>query len=570
MLHSIDWFIILGYLVVVFAVGLIVSRKASTGAESYFLADRDLPWWWAGISMAATTFAADTPLAVTGIIASRGLSGNWMWISWIFLHLAMVFVFAKSWRKSRALTDAEIISLRYSGKAASWLRSIKAFFYGVVFNAIVLGWVLKAMNKIVAPFFHWNEWTPNLVEFVANWTPSFLSFGTPEEMISSAALLMLVAIYSSAGGFRGVVLTDLFQFSFAIGASYYLASLAYTEVGGFGGLMSSYRDIYGNTEFLSIIPSAETSWIKNTGLGIGLFAIYIMVQSYANNPADGGGYFMQRLGACKDEKHASKAALLFVSIHYFIRVWPWFFMGIAALVIIPIGMEGEVFSGQYALVAGDRESAYPALMNILLSEGSLGIMLASLLAAFMSTIDTHLNWGASYIVNDFYSVKRPKASDRSKVRVARLSVFAYMLLALFVASKIDAISEAWQWLAYIGAGIGVPTILRWLWWRVSAWSEILSLISSIVLALILWPTELSFELRLIIIGLGGLLSTFAGFFLGDRSYPKSFEDQVAPMGAWKGRPGGKRELGLSVGKVIGLFVIYFSVLSMAGKIIFPH
>ncbi len=189
MLHSTDWFIILAYLLIVFAVGLFVSKKASAGAESYFLADRNLPWWWAGISMAATTFAADTPLAVTGIIASRGLSGNWMWISWIFLHLAMVFVFAKSWRRSRALTDAEIISLRYSGKAAGHLRSIKAFFYGVVFNAIVLGWVLKAMNKIVAPFFHWNEWAPNLVEFVSHWTPSFLSFGTPEEMISSAALL---------------------------------------------------------------------------------------------------------------------------------------------------------------------------------------------------------------------------------------------------------------------------------------------------------------------------------------------------------------------------------------------
>ncbi len=347
-----------------------------------------------------------------------------------------------------------------------------------------------------------------------------------------------------------------------------MAALAYNEVGGFEGLVGSYKEIYGSSEFLSIMPSSETSWIKNTGLGAGLFAIYIMVQSYANNPADGGGYFMQRLGACKDEKHASKAALLFVSIHYFIRVWPWFFMGVAALVIIPVGMEGEVFSGQYSFIASDRESAYPALMNILLSEGGLGIMLASLLAAFMSTIDTHLNWGASYIVNDFYSVKLPKASDHSKVRVARISVFCYMLLGLFVASKIDAISEAWQWLAYIGAGIGVPTILRWLWWRVTAWSELLALASSLVLAGLLSLTDVSFELRIIIIGLGGLVSTLIGSFLGHRSYPSAFEEKVAPMGVWKGNAEGKKQLGLATLKVIGLFVLYLGVLTIAGKFIF--
>lgn len=576
MLQAFDWSIIVLYLIIVFAVGILVSKKASAGADSYFLADRGLPWWVAGISMAATTFAADTPLAVTGIIAAKGLSGNWMWLSWLFLHLAMVFVFAKGWRKSKTLTDAELISLRYSGPEAKVLRSLKAFIYGVVFNAIVLGWVLRAMNKIVEPFFLWREWAPGLVDFVQAYVPSFLMFGAPEEMITTVLLLLMVAIYSSAGGLRGVVLTDVFQFFFALGASYYFASRAYHYIGGFEGLAQKYQSLYGSSEFLRIMPSSDTSWIQDTGLGFGLFLFYLLIQSYANNPADGGGYFMQRLGACKDDKHAQKAAFLFVFIHYFLRVWPWFFMGVAALVIIPLGMEGQVLNGKFAYVAGDREQAYPALMSLLLGEGGLGIMLASLLAAFMSTIDTHLNWGASYVVNDFYSPTRPHASPKQKVKVARLSVFAYMVLAVVVASQIQAITEAWQWLAYLGACIGVPTILRWLWWRVSAMSEIFALSCSLILVMILSFTDWPFEGKMLALAAGGLLSTLAGAYLRpiDPEKAQAFAKLVDPIGVWPTFEGGKNQkakkaLAISVLKIIAVALLFISLLYGASLWLFP-
>lgn len=565
-----DLVVIFSYVAFAFFIGVFVSKKASQGEESYFLADRKLPWWQAGISMAATTFAADTPLAVTGIIAAKGLSGNWMWLSWLFLHLSMVFIFSKQWRKSKVLTDAELIDIRYSGIEAKFLRKLKAFLYGVVFNAIVLGWVLKAMNKIVEPFFLWNEWAPDLVSFVQNVTPSFLMFGSAEEMITTFVLLFLVAVYSSAGGFRGVVITDMFQFAFAIGASYFLAVSAYDYVGGFSGLRESYTSIYNSSEFLNVIPNFSNGWVADIGMGAGVFMFYLLIQSYANNPADGGGYFMQRLAACKDEHHSKKAAFLFVCIHYFIRIWPWFFMGIVALVVIPIGMEGEVFDGKYAFVATDRERAYPALMGLLLSEGGLGLMLASLLAAFMSTIDTHLNWGASYIVNDFYSTENKDASAKQKVRVARFSIFGFMFLAVIVASQIHAIRDAWQWIAYLGAGIGAPTILRWLWWRVNAWSELLALGVSLILALVLTQYSISFEYKLIILGLAGMASTVIGAFIkeADELKVNTFAELVGPMGLWPNREGALKELVLSSLKVVALFIVFSIALFSVGQVIF--
>lgn len=532
-----DWLIILTYLVITLVIGFWVSRKASEGTESYFLAGRSLPWWWAGTSIAATTFAADTPLAITGIIANDGLSGNWIWLSWIFLHISVAFIFARMWRKSEVITDAELVSLRYSGPQAQGLRLFKAGLYAIVFNCIILGWVLKAMTKVVQPFFTWDEWLPGLVGSLRSIWPADFVLGTPSEALTIFALLGLVAVYSTAGGIRGVILTDLLQLGIALIGSYWFAGIALGEVGGLAGLREGLDTLYGEEhKYLQLFPSSEEGWLAQVKLGFFGLGIYFLVQSYSSNPADGGGYLMQRLGACKDGSHARKAALWFVLLQYVIRIWPWFVVALAALVLIPIGQEETVYGGAVAFVGGDREAAYPALMGLLLRPGVTGVLLVGLLAAFMSTIDTHINWGASYIVNDFYRWLKPDASSKSQVRVARITVAFFAVFAVLVASQINTIGQAWEWIAALGAGLGIPTALRWFWWRINAWAEIGGSALGLAGAFFLFSaTDLPFEVRLLVTALFGLAGTLLGVFFGPATDPmtlNTFVKKVDPIGFW--------------------------------------
>lgn len=538
-LHPIDWVVVGVYLTMAAGVGLFVRKAASENRESYFLAGRSLPWWWAGLSIAATTFAADTPLAVTGIVARRGLSGNWMWLSWIGVHAAVIVYFAARWSRSGVITDAELVALRYAGRSARVLRSARSVLFGLVYNAIILGWVLRAMVKIVTPFFHWDVWTPSVVTAFATVWPDGAGLGTPSEGLTILALLAIVGFYSSLGGIRGVVFTDLIQLGVAMFGSIWLAIAAWTRAGGRAQIAEKLDQLYGaQHDFLRFAPTTDVTWVDGLGLGAFLFGTYLFVQSYTNVPADGGGYMMQRLNATKTEDDARYASILFVVVHYLVRAVPWFVVAVAALVLIPIGGEPTALGGAAALVADDRELAYPVLMVALLPPFALGLMVTSLLAAFMSTVDTHINWGASYVVNDVLCVARPEASDRLQLVVARGAVVVFAILAAVVSLHIDTIEEAWQWVAALGAALGIPTALRWVWWRVTALSELLAMSIGLSVSAALLSTDLPFEARLIAISASSVVGLAIGLVLRPARWDghlHAFVDRTKPLGFWPDR-----------------------------------
>ena len=542
-LHAFDWSVIALYVALAVGVGMAFKRRAGRNRSSYFLAGRALPWWWVGASMAATTFAADTPLAVAGIIADKGLSGNWLWIPAIGVHAAVFIMFAANWSRSGVMTDAELIRLRYSGGSGYALRWCRAGLQ-LMQNCVVLGWVLRAMVKVASPFFLWHEWFPGFMAVVEAVWPPGTALGNASEGMTILALLLVVGFYSTLGGLRGVVLTDLAQLSLALVGSTWLAVCAWKAVGGRSGLLDGLAALYGpDHAYLDWFPTPGSGWLGAVGVGAALFGLYLVVQSFANMSADGGGYFMQRLNAANSPESARRAALLFLVIHYMIRVWPWFIVGLAALVLIPLGQETASLNGAGALAASDREMAWPVLMAHLLGPGWLGVVLTSLLAAFMSTVDTHINWGASYLVNDVWLVLRPTASNREQMRVARSAVILFVLLAIVVSARIDTIAQAWKWMATLGAALGLPTLLRWVWWRVNATGEIGAMLAglSVGTALALF-TGVPYEIRLIWVAAASLTGLVAGMLLGPPTAPdklRQFVATVQPFGAWPySRPGG--------------------------------
>jgi solute:Na+ symporter, SSS family len=536
-LSPLDWTIVLAYLALALSAGVLVSRRAGKSMDSYFVAGRGLPWWWLGTSMVATTFAADTPLVVTGLVAEYGVAGNWFWWSWAISHVSMAVVFAALWRRARVLTDAELVELRYGGRPATVLRGFKAVFFAIVINGIVLGWVVRAMVKISAPFTRWGEWIGDdrLAAFEAAW-PAALTIGGPGDTLTVLVLFGLIAVYSSLGGIRGVILTDLFQFVLAIGASITFAWIAVAHVGGLDGLVAGLDLHYDASQVLAFVPSADAAWLP-----VQIFLIYIAVQWWAQYFSDGSGYLAQRLFTARNDAHAEGGALWFAVANYALRTWPWVLIALVALVVYPLGMEGASAGAQ--IVAGDREMAYPVLMGELLPAGLLGLMVASLLAAFMSTVDTHINWGTSYLVNDLYKrFLRPAASERELVAVSRLGVFMLAGLAVLVAARISSIESAWRFFIALGAGLGLPSMLRWLWWRINAWTEIVGMSVAVILALILYPLypDARDEYLLLVIIAGSmtaaLIATFATAPVEPRHLAR-FVERVRPPGWWGSVPG---------------------------------
>ena len=535
-LHIGDWLVIGLYLLLALSVGFAMKSRAGTDRCSYFLAGRSLPWWWVGASMAATTFGADTPLAVTGIIAAKGLSGNWLWLPVIGIHAAVFVLFAANWSRSGVITDAELICLRYSGQPAVILRWCRTGLQ-LLTNCVVLGWVLRAMVKIASPFFLWEQWWPSGMAWLAPIWPEGTALGSPADGLTIIVLLLIVGCYSTLGGLRGVVLTDLVQLGLALLGSVWLAVCAWQAVGGRAGLLAGLSTQYGTDHlYLDLLPTPGAGWLGAVGASAGLFGLYLMVQSYSHLSADGGGYFMQRLNAARSPRDAQKGALVFLVIHYLTRVWPWFVVGLAALVLIPLGQESDSLGGAAARAAGDREMAWPVLMAHLLKPGWLGLVLVSLLAAFMSTVDTHINWGASYIVTDVWLVLRPTASDREQIRVARTTVLLFVAVAIGVSFQISTIEQAWKWIAMLGASLGLPTLLRWLWWRVNAMGEITAMLSGMLAGTLLaLRTDLPYEIRLLWIAAASASGLVVGMFAGPRTDPEClhrFVAQVRPLGRW--------------------------------------
>jgi SSS family solute:Na+ symporter len=444
-LHTLDWAIIGLYVVITLALGLYFSKRASRSSEQYFLSGRSLPWWVLGTSMVATTFAADTPLAVTGFIRNHGIWYNWFGWHYVFSQMLAVFLFSRFWRRAEVLTDNELIELRYSGKPAAFLRGFKAGYFAIVYNFIVLGWVLKGLGTVAE---------------------SVLGVDQQLAIILGAGVALAYALLA---GFWGVVVTDVIQFGLAMAGSISVAVMAVRHVGGVAEMKARLAGVeLFNANTLAFIPGGGLSWDSD----FVRFLIFISLMWWASHNADGGGYIIQRMNAARDERHARGATLWFVLANNAVRYWPWIMVGLASLVIFPVMPEGM-----------SEEAAYPLVMLEVLGPGLLGLLLVSFFAAFMSTIDTHLNWGASYLVNDVYRrFIKPDASEKQAVWVAKLCVLLMMICSVVVAFFLTSIGKAWLFVWALSAGIGPVLILRWFWWRISAWSEIAALGSSLVMA----------------------------------------------------------------------------------------
>lgn len=462
-LSSLDYGFIIVFFSLVLGIGIYVSKKSGKNSSEFFLSGRTMPWWLLGLSMVATTFSTDTPNLVTDIVRTNGVSGNWVWWCFLLTGMLTVFVYAKLWRKSNVNTDLEFYEMRYGGKPASFLRKFRAVYLGALFNIITMASVTLAAIKIGGIMLGLEPW----------------------ETVVGAGLITV--IFSALGGFKGVVYTDFLLFfvamSGAIGAAYYLVNLP--EVGGVSAMMAN--DLVASK--LSILPELD-----NTKVLITLFIIPIAVQWwsswYPGAEPGGGGYIAQRMLAAKDENHAIGATFFFNIMHYALRPWPWILVALASLVVYPdIASIAEAFPN----VAEDKlghDLAYSAMLTKLPS-GLLGVVLASLVAAYMSTISTQLNWGSSYIVFDFYKRQiNPGATEKQMVAVGRLSTVILMVLSALFALTLQNAFEVFDLLIQFGAGTGLVFILRWFWWRINAWSEIAAMFVSGILVIVLAKTSL--------------------------------------------------------------------------------
>ena len=436
------------------------------------------------------------------------------------------------------LTDAQFISIRYSGKRKEALRLLRAGVSGILLNCIILAWVFRAMIKISNIFFSWDKWFPDLFGFFSAAWPIGDKFVSPNEAITLVLTLLIIAIYSSMGGIRGVIITDFIQFILTLLGGVWLAINAWNYVGGQTGLSQSLERIYGGGhQFLELFPT-QAGWISTLEIGSVLFAVYLLVQSISAIDADGGGYMMQRLATTRNSADAKKASVLFLFFHYLVRIWPWFIVGLVAIIILPLGQDIYTIESK-EFVLKDRESAYPILMTLLLPSGVLGLVLASLLAAFMSTVDTHINWGASYIVNDWLLKISPGVSDQVHIRVARMAVVLFLLVSLIISFYIGTIETGWRAVATIGAAFGIPTILRWFWWRLNADAEFLAIAAGILAgAFFAFFTDITYEFRLILTSFFSFLGVLAGMYWGKPTEEVTINDfisKVKPIGFWPDR-----------------------------------
>ncbi|MEH6587654.1 MAG: sodium:solute symporter family protein [Halioglobus sp.] len=557
-LAPIDWLVIAALLAFSLLVGFLVKDQASDGGiEGFFTAGRKMKWWLLGTSIVATTFASDTPLAITGWIAEYGIAGNWFWWGGVLGSVAMTVFFARKWRTSGVVTDVELAELRYGGPAAAILRSVKAFISATLVNCIILGWVFAGMSKISEAFMDW-QWLlgSSVYSALSSVYPDALLFGSFDNTLTIAVLLIVTLTYSSLGGMRAVIITDLVQFVLAMGMSILLTVLAVSHLGGLEAMWQGLAELYpsdGSATDLAgkaylthdrvaaFVPDFGDGVIGSLGIPFSAFVLTLGVMWWSSGTVDGSGFMAQRLYTASDGGEAEKGALWYSVANFMLRSWPWAIAGVAALVIFPradVDLAARQFTEclhneqvctvqmqqcldnryncevpEYALLVRgegsleqdgltpvndahdaaervmvfreDRERGYPALVKELLPAGLMGLMLASLMAAFMSTVSTHINWGASYLTNDFYlRFIKPDASEKQLTHVGRLATVGIALMAVTIASTIDNIGSMWELYGGMMAGLGLPHLMRWLWWRANAWTEIVGMLVGFSLALI--------------------------------------------------------------------------------------
>ncbi len=543
-LATLDWILIISFFVIFLIIGIVVAKKSGKNTQEFFLSGRNMPWWLLGISMVATTFSADTPNLVTDIVRQNGVSGNWVWWTFLITGMLTVFVYAKLWRRSKVLTDLQFYEMRYSGKPAAFLRGFRAIYLGVFFNVMIMASVCLAAIKIGGVLFDLAPW----------------------ECVLYASIVTV--IYSSIGGLRGVIFTDFLQFIVAmigsVWAAYYIVNLP--EVGGLQNLLANENV----SDKLSFLPDFGDT---NTLLVLLIIPIAVQWWSvwYPGAEPGGGGYIAQRMLSAKDEKNAIGATLLFNIMHYALRPWPWILIAFASLVVYP---QLSDIQAQFPNAVLGHDLGYSAMLTKL-PAGLLGLVVASLIAAFMSTISTHLNWGSSYISLDFYKrFMKPEASEKELVRVGQLSTILLMAFSALLALVLSSALETFAILLQIGAGTGLIFILRWFWWRVNAYSEITGMAVSFIVAIVFNFVEMGLEpYEKLVIGVA--ITTVSWILVTlvtrptDTKTLANFYNAITPYGnGWKNFKGVAAKADISLKESHDVFTIDFA--SMLLGIVFVY
>lgn len=491
-LSFLDWLVIAGYLAITVLFGFWFRKRSAKSVDDYFVSGRNVNWWLAGTSMVATTFAADTPLVVTGLVYAQGISGNWLWWGSLLSGMMTVFLFARLWRRSGLLTDVQFAEIRYSGKPAAFLRGFRAVYLGLLMNCVILGWVTKAMTSIVAVTLGGSP----LLLRVGHWVaPLGGVWASPDGAALAVCVFFLIpftGLYVSLGGLWGVLWTDLFQFVLKMSVVIAIAYYAVRAVGGMSALISRLgfmqSAMQGSTPTLSHAPTAGNPLAFFPSFSTGLttemlwtipvatFLVNIGLQWWAfwypGAEPGGGGYIAQRIFSARDERQGLLSVLWFNVAHYAIRPWPWILTALCVIVLYP-GL-------------AHPETGYMLVMNNYLPHSMRGLAIAGFLAAFMSTVATQLNWGASYLVSDFYRrFLRRQASNSHYVIVSRLATILLVIASAWVSVHLDSIASGWQVVMEVGAGTGAVYLLRWYWWRINAWSEISAMACSLAVTVTL-------------------------------------------------------------------------------------
>lgn len=448
-LSAVDFVVIVGYMALAIGIGIYFSRRAGKSLTDFFLSGRQLPWWLAGTSIAATGFAADTPFMVTELVRRNGISGNWFLWCFAMSNLCATFVFFRFWRRANILTELEIIEKRYDGKAAAVLRGFQSIFYGIAFGALAIGFIMLAMQSFITVMLGWDE------------------------RLALAALLAVTLIYSLASGLWGVVATDAVQFVMAFVGSLVLTVVAVDAIGGLSEIEPRLVASFGQGAadgLLSFVPGSGTPGPHAEGgkkLTWTLFLVYIFVLWWSSERADGNGLFVQRIMATKNDFHAFMSGIWFNVLYYAFLMWPWILVALISLIVFP--------------ELTDHKLAYPMMIQRFLPEGLRGLMFAAFLAAFMSSVDSMLNWGSSYMINDFYKrFVNPEASQRHYIWIGRAAMLVILGFGVLVWTMTDSLADAWKFMAELFSGLGTVWLARWFWWRVNAWSEISAYVLSVL------------------------------------------------------------------------------------------
>jgi Na+/proline symporter len=500
--NTLDWVVVIAYLAGSLVLGLYVARRGARNLAEFFVGGRAIPWWLAATSMAATTFNVDTPLYVAGRVAQAGVAGNWEWWSFAFGHVLMAVLLARLWRRASVLTDLELTELRYAGRPAAVLRATRAFLLALPFNAISIGYGMLAMRKVLGALGTFDR----------------LPLPGDPQVWAILAIVVLVLGYTAVSGLWGVVATDFLQYILAMGGAVLVMVFALREVGGVDSMVASLR-ASGRGKHLDLVPLGPDALVP-----LSTFLGYVGIQWWAFRNSDGGGMFIQRLSSTPTERDAVRAAHTFNLLNYVVRTWPWVLVALAALVIMP-GLE-------------DPELAYPLMMVRYLPAGLLGLAVASMLAAFMSTVSTQVNWGASYLVNDLYARFGGVTDERRLLVAARWASVLITLVAAIVSFFMEDVGTVFRLLILIGNGPGLVLLLRWFWWRVNAWAELSAMLAGLGLALLTYLPGLeamTFGQRLALTAFGSM-AVWVPVMLVTRPEPADvldrFYTRVRPAGAW--------------------------------------